>query len=113
MSIDNFVKKRAVDVAVGGSYVLPKWYDHEGKLRTFACRTKRVSPFRMLVDVPVVGKVGDRVSPFFSDFGQFQAVISDIIQQGFLMEIEMTRERRAWVSEKLKWIERKQREPKL
>ncbi len=113
MSIDDFVKQRAVDVAVGGSYVLPKWYDCEGRLRTFACRTKRVSPFRMIVDVPVVGKIGDRVSSYFKDFGEFQATISDITQQGFLMELEMTRERRAWMSEKLSWIEKRQREPTI
>lgn len=113
MSIGDFVKQRGVDVAVGGSYVLPKWYDCEGRLRTFACRTKRVSPFRMIIEVPVVGKVGDRVSSYFKDFGEFQATISDVTQHGFLMELEMTRERRAWVSEKLTWIEKKQREPKI
>ena len=55
MSVEDFLKQRAVDVTVGGSYSLHRWYDCEGKLRTFACRTKRVSPFRMIVDVPVVG----------------------------------------------------------
>src|SRR5580693_28260 len=100
MSIEDFAKQRAVDVIVGGSYVLPKWYDCEGKLRTFACRTKRVSPYRMIVDVPVVGKVGDRISSYFKDFGEFRATIGDITQHGFMMELEMTRQRRAWMSEK-------------
>jgi len=67
----------------------------------------------MIVDVPVVGKVGDRVSSYFKDFGDFQATISDITQHGFLMELEMTRERRAWMSEKLTWLEKKRREPGL
>ncbi|SDH77233.1 hypothetical protein SAMN05216338_101338 [Bradyrhizobium sp. Rc2d] len=58
MSVAEFLRQRAVDVTVSGSYSLPRWYDCEGKLRSFACRTKRVSPFRMIVDVPVVGKVG-------------------------------------------------------
>lgn len=99
-----------MDVAVSGSYSLPRWYDCEGKLRSFACRTKRVSPFRMIVDVPVVGKVGERLTSYFQDFGEFQGTISATLKAGFLMELEMTRARRAWMSEKLTWLEKKQKD---
>lgn len=64
MSVETFLKQRAVNVAVLGNYTLPNWYDPQGKLRTFACRTTRVSPFRLMADVPVVGKVGDRLSAY-------------------------------------------------
>ncbi len=110
MSVEDFLKQRAVDVSVGGSYSLPRWYDCEGKLRTFACRTKRVSPFRMIVDVPVVGKVGERVTSYFQDFGEFECTISATLKMGFLMELDMTRARRAWMSEKLTWLEKKQKD---
>jgi len=96
MSVSEFLRRRAVEVSVSGSYSLPRWYDCEGQLRTFACRTKRVSPFRMIVDVPVVGKVGERVTSYFQDFGEFQCTISATLKAGFLMELEMTRGRRAW-----------------
>lgn len=65
MPVQDFLNQRAVNVSVGGSYTLPNWYDPQGKLRTFACRTTRVSPFRMIVDVPVVGKIGDRLTSYF------------------------------------------------
>lgn len=110
MSVAEFLRQRAVEVTVSGSYSLPRWYDCEGKLRTFACRTKRVSPFRMIVDVPVVGKIGERVTSYFQDFGEFQCTISATLKGGFLMELDMTRARRAWMSEKLTWLERKQRD---
>ncbi|MCA1414464.1 PilZ domain-containing protein [Bradyrhizobium sp. NBAIM20] len=110
MSIADFLRQRAVDVTVSGSYSLPRWYDCEGKLRSFACRTKRVSPFRMIVDVPVVGKVGERLTSYFEDFGEFQGTISATLKAGFLMELEMTRARRAWMSEKLTWLEKKQKD---
>ena len=110
MSVAEFLRQRAVDVAVSGSYSLPRWYDCEGKLRSFACRTKRVSPFRMIVDVPVVGKVGERVTSYFQDFGEFQCTISATLKSGFLMELDMTRARRAWMSEKLTWLEKKQKD---
>ena len=60
MSVKEFLQQRAVNISVGGHYTLANWFDSQGKPRTFACRTSRVSPFRMLVAVPVVGKVGDR-----------------------------------------------------
>jgi hypothetical protein len=110
MSVTEFLRQRAVDVTVSGSYSLHRWYDCEGKLRTFACRTKRVSPFRMIVDVPVVGKVGERVTSYFQDFGEFECTISATLKSGFLMELDMTRARRAWMSEKLTWLEKKQKD---
>lgn len=113
MSVAEFLRQRAVEVTVGGSYSLHRWYDCEGKLRTFACRTKRVSPFRMIVDVPVVGKVGERVTCYFEDFGEFECTISGTLKSGFLMELEMTRSRRAWMSEKLTWLEKKQKDASI
>jgi hypothetical protein len=108
MSVAEFLKQRAVDVSVSGSYSLPRWYDCEGKLRTFACRTKRVSPFRMIVDVPVVGRVGERLTSYFEEFGQFDCTITATLKMGFLIDLEMTRARRAWMSDKLTWLEKKQ-----
>jgi len=113
MSVTEFLRQRAVDVTVSGSYSLHRWYDCEGKLRTFACRTKRVSPFRMIVDVPVVGKIGERVTSYFQDFGEFQGTISATLKSGFLMELDMTRARRAWMSEKLTWLEKKQKDDSI
>lgn len=109
MSVAEFLRQRAVEVTVSGSYSLHRWYDCDGKLRNFACRTKRVSPFRMIVDVPVVGKIGERVTSYFQDFGGFQCTISATLKSGFLMELDMTRARRAWMSEKLTWLEKKQK----
>lgn len=110
MSVAEFLRQRAVDVTVGGSYSLHRWYDCEGRLRSFACRTKRVSPFRMIVDVPVIGKVGERVTSYFQDFGEFQCTISATLKAGILMELDMPRARRAWMSEKLTWLEKKQKD---
>jgi PilZ domain len=113
LSVEKFLKQRAVNIAVAGNYVLPNWYDPQGKLRTFACRTTRVSPFRMMVDVPVVGKIGDRVSAYFRDFGNFDAGISDVQTGSFLIELDMTRPMREKFASQLTWLEKKQKEPGL
>ena len=111
LSVEKFLKQRAVNIAVAGSYVLPNWYDPQGKLRTFACRTSRISPFRMIVDVPVVGKVGDRLTAYFRDFGNFEASISDTQTGAVLLELEMTRSMREKFANQLTWLEKKLKEP--
>ena len=98
---------------MAGSYVLPNWYDPNGRLRSFACRTTRVSPFRMTVEVPVVGKLGDRLTSYFPDFGSFEGAISDTMAGSFLLELEMTRAMRAKFADKLIWLEKKQKDPKI
>jgi hypothetical protein len=111
--VHDFLNQRAVNIIVGGSYTLPNWYDPQGKLRTFACRTTRVSPFRMIVEVPVVGKIGDRLTSYFRDFGKFEGSISDIMERSFLLELEMTRARREKLSDMLTWLEKKQKNPTI
>ena len=113
MSVARFLKQRAVRIQTVGSYTLPNWYDPEGKLRSFACRTTRVSPFRALLDVPVVGKIGDRLTSYFREFGKFEGQISDTVHGGFLLELEMTRAERAKLAEKLVWLEKRQRYPTI
>ncbi|MGA7996035.1 MAG: PilZ domain-containing protein, partial [Bradyrhizobium sp.] len=76
MSVKEFLGQQAVNVAVGGHYTLANWFDSQGKPRTFACRTSRVSPFRMMVAVPVIGRIGDRISSYFGDFGKLEGHIS-------------------------------------
>jgi hypothetical protein len=37
----------------------------------------------MIVDVPVVGKIGDRLTSYFSEFGEFEGKISDTKNSSF------------------------------
>jgi hypothetical protein len=113
VTIERFRRQRAVDIKMAGSYVLPNWYDPQGKLRTFACRTTRVSPFRMIVDVPVVGKVGDSLTSYFQDFGNFEGEISDTMTGGFLLELKMTQAMRARLADKLVWLEKKHKSAEI
>ena len=113
MPVQDFLNQRAVNIAVTGSYTLPNWYDPQGKLRTFACRTTRVSPFRMIVQVPVVGKIGDRLTSYFREFGKFEGSISDTMDRSFLLEMEMPRDRREKLSDMLIWLEKKQKDASI
>src|SRR3954467_5407052 len=111
--VQDFLSQRAVNIIVGGSYTLPNWYDPQGKLRTFACRTTRVSPYRMIVGVAVVGKIGDRLTSYFREFGKFEGSISDTMNRSFMLELEMTRERREKLSDMLIWMENRQKNPAM
>jgi hypothetical protein len=111
VSVKEFLGQQAVNVAVGGHYTLSNWFDSQGKPRTFACRTSRVSPFRMMVAVPVIGKVGDRISSYFGDFGKLEGHISDTAAGSFLLELAMTTSMREKLATKLSWLDKKQRDP--
>lgn len=113
MSAQEFQNQRAVNVMVGGRYSLANWYDHHGNRREFACRTSRVSPFRMLVSVPVIGKVGERVVSYFGDFGKLDGWIADTVAGGFLIDLETDKAQREKLARKLTWLEKKQNDPSL
>ena len=113
VTVARFMRQRAVNVTVDGSYTLQRWYDAQGKIRTLACRTTRVSPYRMIVQVPVVGRVGDRVTSHFDAFGAFEGSVSDTMVGGFLLELEMTFDQRVRLSDRLTWLEKKQRDPNI
>jgi hypothetical protein len=113
MSVNDFLKQRAVNIAVAGQYTLPKWFDAQGKPRTFACRTSRISPFRMMVAVPVVGRIGEPIASYFGDFGKLNGVISDTLAGGFLLELEMTTNMRQKFASKLNWLDNKQKNPSI
>jgi len=113
VSTEKFLKQRAVNIAVDGHYTLPNWYDPEGRLRTFACRTNRVSPYRMIVDVPVVGKVGDYLTSYFRDFGKLDGRISDTKPGCFLLELDVTYATRQRIANKLTWLEQKEKDPEV
>ena len=111
MSAQEFLKQRAVNVAVSGRYSLANWYDQYGNRREFACRTSRMSPFRMMVSVPVIGKVGERVVSFFGDFGKLDGWISDTVPGGFLIDLEADSALRETLVRKLTWLEKRQNDP--
>jgi hypothetical protein len=113
VSVKEFLNQRAVSIAIGGQYTLTKWFDAQGKPRTFACRTSRISPFRMMVAAPVVGKVGDPISSYFGDFGKLNGVISDTANGSFLLELEMTKSLREKFATKLTWLDKRQKNPNI
>jgi PilZ domain len=98
---------------VSGHYKIANWFDSLGKPRVFACRTTRVSPFRMIVTVPVVGRVGDRIACYFGDFGKLDGLITETVTDGFLIELVMTRPERLKLANKLTWLEKKQKDPTI
>ena len=113
MSVKEFLNQRAVTISVGGQYTLGNWFDPQGKPRTFACRTSRVSPFRMMVAVPVVGRVGDRITSYFGDFGKLEGHISDTTSGSILLELAMTKAMREKFASKLTWLDKKQKNPNM
>jgi hypothetical protein len=113
VSVKDFQQERAINVLCEGKYKLHRWFGPDGKVRTLACRSTRVSPYRMIVDVPVVGRIGDRITSHFGEFGEFEGSISDSRNGSILLELEMTPERRQWMADKLAWLEMTRQDPQI
>jgi hypothetical protein len=113
VSVKDFQQERAINILCEGKYKLHRWYGPDGKIRTLACRSTRVSPYRMIVDVPVVGRIGDRITSHFGEFGEFEGSVSDTRNGSILLELEMTPERRQWMADKLAWLEKTRQDPQI
>lgn len=66
-----------------------------------------------MVDVPVVGKVGDHLTTYFRDFGKLDGRISDTRPGCFLLELDMTFAMRERFANKLSWLEEKLKDPAI
>ena len=108
MSTADLFQHRSIDLTLGGRYSLASRYDIRGSRREFACRTSRVSPYQMHVSVPVLGPVGERVVTYFGDFGSLDGWITDIAEGGFLLNIELPRQRREKFVAQLAWLKKRQ-----
>jgi len=108
VSTADLFQHRSLDLNLGGRYSLASRYDIHGARREFACRTSRVSPYQMHVAVPVLGPVGERVITYFGDFGSIDGWITDIADGGFLLNIELPRQRREKFLTQLAWLKKHQ-----
>jgi len=113
MSATEFFDRRRVGVRLGGRYSLANKRDLLGNRREFACRTTHVSPYQMMVVVPVIGAVGERVISYFGEFGKLDGWVSDIVKGGFLVDLAVTRARREKLAGTLTWLEKKQKDENL
>jgi hypothetical protein len=110
MSATAFLQQEAFDLQLGGRYSFANRRDMRGNRREFACRTTRVSPRKMLISVPVVGSVGERVISYFGEFGKLDGLISDVVKNGFLVDLIVTNARREQLANKITWLDRQQRD---
>jgi hypothetical protein len=106
----DFFQEHSIDLRLGGRYSLASRYDTRGNRREFACRTSRISPYQMYISVPVLGPVGERVITYFGDFGSIHGWITHLAQGGFLLDIELPRQRREKFVAQLTWLKNRQKD---
>ena len=104
------IEQNAFDLRLGGRYCLANRRDQQGNRREFACRTSRVSPFKMIVDVPVTGNVGERVISYFGEFGKLDGWITQSVKGGFMFELAVTNAVREQLASKMSWLDKRQRD---
>ena len=103
-------ERRSIDLRLGGRYSLANRRDLQGNRREFACRTTRVSPYQMMISVPVIGAVGERVVSYFGEFGKLEGWVSQHIEGGFLIDLAVAKDKREQLAGKLLWLQKQQKD---
>ena len=104
------IEQSAFDLRLGGRYCLANRRDAQGNRREFACRTSKVSPFKMMVDVPVIGNIGERVISYFDALGKLDGWITESLKDGFMFELALTHAAREQLASKMSWLDKQQRD---
>ena len=102
--------RRSIDLRLGGRYSLANRRDAQGNRREFACRTTRVSPYQMMISVPVIGAVGERVVSYFGEFGKLDGWVSQHVEGGFLIDLAVAKDKREQLAGKLSWLQKQQKD---
>jgi hypothetical protein len=110
VSTTELFQRHSIDLRLGGRYSLANKRDLKGNRREFACRTTRVSPFQMMISVPVIGSVGERVISYFGEFGKLDGWIADLVDGGFMIDLAVAKDKREQLAGKISWLEKQQRE---
>ena len=110
MSTRELFEWRSIDLRLGGRYSLANRHDPHGNRRQFACRTTRVSPYQIMISVPVIGAIGERVISYFGEFGKLDGWVSEHVEGGFLIDLAVPREKRQQLAGKISWLEKQRKE---
>lgn len=116
MSPAQFAKMDLVDMAaprkvrlvanLPGRYTLTNRITARGERREFACRAVSISPYVIVLAVPVNGDMGERIITHFGDFGKLEGRIFKRFEHGFAIRITATDEERGKLAAKIDWLER-------
>ena len=110
MSTRELFERRSIDLRLGGRYSLANRRDTQGNRREFACRTTRVSPYQMMISVPVIGAVGERVISYFGEFGKLDGWVSQHVEGGFLIDLAVAKDKREHLAGILSWLQKHQKD---
>jgi hypothetical protein len=107
--IDFIDRRRVVRtvVRIAGRYALANRRNMRGERREFACRTVDLSTDDIAMLGPVTGAVGERVIAHFDELGKLEGRIIRLIENGFVIRLALTPDRREWLAAKIDWLDKR------
>lgn len=78
----------------------------DSDLKVFACRTQSITPKRIVINAPVRGLIGEKVSLKLDQFDIIQGTISQIIPAGFVVDVEAEGDAQEKLSAKIDWLKK-------
>ena len=92
---------------VMGSYVLATRAQTPGAVQVFACRSRSISPHEAVVNAPVAGAPGDKLTMTFQGLGIIHGKISRILDGGFAVTFDCTEQEQVTLGARIDWLKRR------
>lgn len=110
-NLDLVVMERRRDirivVSLPGRYSLANRRNTRGERRQFACRAINISCRAVVLAVPVLGSLGERVLVDIEHFGKLEGMIERLLDdRGFVVRISATDEEREKLADRIVWFEK-------
>ncbi len=92
---------------VMGSYVLASRAQTPGAVQVFACRSRSVSAYEVVVNAPVAGAPGDALTMTLQGLGIVRGRTSRILDGGFAVALVCTEQERSALGARIDWLKRR------
>jgi len=94
--------------AIEGCYSLPdRAKAKPGDPTVFACRSQSISTHNAVLQAPVQGQVGNRVSIKLQEFNILTGRVSRVFSGGFAFDIQASEAERTEIAAKIDWIKKR------
>lgn len=90
-----------------GCYILASRREAGDHVRVFACRVKSISTGGAILNGPVIGEIGERLTLRVEPLGLLRGHVTRRLPDGFAMNLEHTDEERARLAARLGWLKKR------
>lgn len=96
----------SIITSIAARYILTRYFDAKGNRREFSGRVMKISAESLTMSGPVKGLAGESVIAKLPEFGDCNGTVTDSLDIGFVMSIDMPDAERDRFASKIAWYEK-------